>query len=29
MDYQIRNKYFDFDYTDPIDYCYITFSIEN
>jgi hypothetical protein len=29
MDYQLKNKYFDFDYTDPIDYCYITFSIEN
>jgi hypothetical protein len=29
MDYQLKNKYFDFDYTDPIDYCYIAFSIEN
>ena len=29
MDYQLKNKYVDFDYTDPIDYCYITFSIED
>jgi hypothetical protein len=26
---QLKNQYFDFDYTDPIDYCYIPFSIED
>lgn len=29
MYYQLKNKYLDFEYTDPIDYCYITFSIED
>jgi hypothetical protein len=27
--YQVKKKYLDFDYTDPIDYCHLTYSIKD